>query len=428
MSNYKKRIADSIIQENLESAGIVLIEGAKWCGKTTTAEQHAKSVIYINDPANSNTYTSLAQNAPHILLSGKTPRLIDEWQDAPELWDAARFEVDHRIEKTGQFIFTGSTVIPVEKREKIKHSGTGRVAWMRMRPMSLLESGESSGELKLSELFQQNESPACIGKALTIEDIAWLICRGGWPGALTMSRKGALKQSINYIEATAGSDISEVDGIRRDKSFTLKLLRSYARFQGAPAPISSIYQDMKSNAESTMTEETVSSYISALKKLFVIEDSPAWNPNLRSKTATRTSDTRYFVDPSIASASLGIGPEDLIMDINTMGLLFETLCIRDLRIYAEALDGNLYHYRDKTGLECDAVIHLRNGKYALIEIKLGGEKLIEEGAQSLKTLAKKINTDKMNEPAFMMVVTGTGAYAYKRSDGIWVAPVSCIGI
>lgn len=426
MSEYRNRIADKILQDNLEAAGLVLIEGTKWCGKTTTAEQHAGSIVYMNDPEHAEAYLALTQNAPRLLLKGDTPRLIDEWQDAPELWDAARFEVDHREKKTGQFIFTGSTVIPKDKLEKIKHSGTGRAAWMTMRPMSLWESGESNGQLSLRALFNGTTEEAYESNELDIEQLSWLICRGGWPAALTMTPNGALKQSINYIEAIASRDISDIDEVKREKEFTLRLLRSYARFQGAQAPLTSIYADLKTNAESSMTEETISSYITALKKLFVIEDAPAWNPNLRSKTAIRTSDTRYFVDPSIATAALGVGPEKLIADLNTMGLLFETMCIRDLRVYSEALDGKVYHFRDKNGLECDAVTHLRDGRYGLVEIKLGGQRLIDEGAKTLHTLSGKIDTGKMMHPSFMMVLTGTGAYAYKRKDGIWVVPVGCL--
>lgn len=426
MSEYRNRIADKILQDNLEAAGLVLIEGTKWCGKTTTAEQHAGSIVYMNDPEHAEAYLALTQNAPRLLLKGDTPRLIDEWQDAPELWDAARFEVDHREKKTGQFIFTGSTVIPKDKLEKIKHSGTGRAAWMTMRPMSLWESGESNGQLSLRALFNGTTAEAYESNELDIEQLSWLICRGGWPAALTMTKNGVLKQSINYIEAIASRDISGIDEVKREKEFTLRLLRSYAKFQGAQAPLTSIYADLKTNAESSMTEETISSYITALKKLFVIEDAPAWNPNLRSKTAIRTSDTRYFVDPSIATAALGVGPEKLIADLNTMGLLFETMCIRDLRVYSEALDGKVYHFRDKNGLECDAVTHLRDGRYGLVEIKLGGQRLIDEGAKTLHTLSGKIDTGKMMPPSFMMVLTGTGAYAYKRKDGIWVVPVGCL--
>lgn len=425
MIEYKQRIADILLQENLEAAGMVVIDGTKWCGKTTTAEQHAGSVIYLNDPNQSETYLQLAQNAPRVLLDGKTPRLLDEWQDYPELWDAARFEADHRDTKNGHFILTGSTVIPKEKKEKIKHSGTGRAAWMTMRPMSLWESGESNGGISLSGLFE-GTATACESNALDLQSICWLICRGGWPASLRLSKKGALKQSYNYIDAVAGTDISRVDGVQRDKAFTLRLLRSYSRFQGAAAPITSIYEDLKSNSESSMKEETVASYLSALKKLYVIEDAPAWNPNLRSKTAIRTSDTRYFVDPSIAASALGAGPDDLMRDLSTLGLLFESMCVRDLRVYADALEGTVFHYRDKNNLECDTVIHLRNGKYGLAEIKLGGDSLIEEGASTLKLLAGKLDTDKMGLPSFLMVVTGTGQYAYRRSDGVWVVPISCL--
>lgn len=427
MGSYRHRIADQQLKDNLEAASIVLIEGTKWCGKTTTAEQQAGSIVYMNNPEHSESYVSIARTAPKLLLRGDTPRLIDEWQDAPELWDAARFEADHRDIKTGQFIFTGSTVIPVEKREKLRHTGTGRMARMIMRPMSLWESGESNGALSFASLFDGETDEGYEANDLGIEELAWLICRGGWPAALSMSRKGALKQSFNYIDAIAGADISQVDGIKRDREFTLRLLRSYARFQGAQAPMSSIYQDLKSNTESSMTEETISSYISALKRLFVIEDSPAWNPNLRSRTAIRTSDTRYYVDSSIAAAALGIGPDDLIGDLKTMGLLFETMCVRDLRVYAEALDGGIYHFRDKNNLECDAVMHLRNGKYGLIEIKLGGQKLIDEGAKTLSDLAGKIDTDRMKTPSFLMVLTGIGNFAYKRpEDGVLVVPIGCL--
>lgn len=426
MNEYRKRVADEVLKDNLEAAGLVLIEGTKWCGKTTTAEQQAGSIVYMNDPEHSESYHALVQNAPKILLRGDTPRLVDEWQEAPELWDTARFEVDHREVKTGQFIFTGSTVIPREKLEKIKHSGTGRAAWVRMRTMSLWESGESNGQLSLGNLFLGKTEDAYMANALDIEQLAWLICRGGWPAALYMTHNGALRQSFNYIDAIVSKDISNVDGVRRDRDFAMRLLRSYARFQGAQAPLSSVYDDLKSNAEGTMTEETISSYISALKNLFVIEDSPAWNPNLRSKTAIRTSDTRYFVDPSIATAAMGVGPEDLLSDLNAMGLLFETLCVRDLRVYAEAIDGKVYHYRDKNNLECDAVIHLRNGKYGLVEIKLGGEKLIKEGVATLTALASKIDVNRMSSPSFLMVLTGTGSYAYKRKDGVWVAPIGCL--
>lgn len=426
MKDYRPRIADELLKINLESAGLVLIEGTKWCGKTTTAEQQAGSKIYLNDPARRSSYLQLAETAPDVLLYGDTPRLIDEWQDAAQLWDAARYEVDHRDESTGQFIFTGSTVIRSEEKEKIKHSGTGRAAWMKMRPMSLYESGESNGAVSLSELFEGRCQKAFLATPLNVNRIAFLICRGGWPATLKMTERAALRQSYNYIDAIANEDIMSVDNVRRDPDFTKRLLRSYARAQASQSTISTIHADLSANGEGTLTEETISSYLSALRKLFVIEDSRAWNPNLRSKTAIRTTDTRYFVDPSIAAAALGLGPNDLIYDLNTMGLLFETMCIRDLRVYADALDGQVYHYRDKSGLECDAVIHLKNGSYGLIEVKLGGEKLINEGIENLNSLARKIDTERMKQPSFKMVLTGVGDYAYQTDDGVFVVPISAL--
>ncbi|MBE6251588.1 MAG: ATP-binding protein [Bacteroidales bacterium] len=426
MKDYRPRIADEQLKLNLEAAGLVLIEGTKWCGKTTTAEQQAGSKIYLNDPARRTSYLQLAETAPDVLLKGDTPRLVDEWQDAAQLWDAARYEVDHREDSIGQFIFTGSTVIREEEKEKIRHSGTGRAAWMKMRPMSLFESGESNGVVSLAELFQKKYLKACIANSLDINKTAFLICRGGWPVAIKMTERAALKQAYNYIDAIVNEDISTVDNIKRDSDFARRLLRSYARAQASQSTISTIHADLSANGESTLTEETISSYLSALRKLFVIEDSRAWNPNLRSKTAIRTTDTRYFVDPSIAAAALGIGPKDLIYDLNTMGLLFETMCIRDLRVYADALDGQVYHYRDKSGLECDAVIHLMNGAYGLVEVKLGGEKLINEGIRNLNELSRKIDTEKMRHPSFKMVITGVGDYAYQTEDGVLVVPIGAL--
>lgn len=419
---YKSRIADKLLQEQLEAAGVVLIEGSKWCGKTTTAEHIAKSVLYMDHPQKKAEYMLLAENNPEILFEGECPRLLDEWQVAPQLWDTARFIAD-RKKGTGHFIFTGSAV-PVDS-SKISHTGTGRFAWLTMRPMSLWESGESNGSISILKLFA-GQMQAAIAPDPSLEEVAFMLCRGGWPGALDLKRQAALMQSRNYVDAVCKKDISRVDGVERDAAFALRLMRSYARNQGGQVPVSVIHADLVSNNDSPKSEETISSYITALKKIFVIEDMPAWNPNLRSKTAIRTSDTRYFVDPSIATAALGIGPKDLMNDLNTFGLFFETMAIRDLRVYAEALDGEVFHYRDKNGLECDAVLHLRNGNYGLVEIKLGGETLIEEGAASLKKLADKIDTTRMKAPAFMMVLTAVGGYAYKRNDDVLVVPISCL--
>lgn len=423
MNNYRPRIADKLIEEKLEAVGAVLIEGPKFCGKTTTGEQIAKSVLYMADPDTRERNIALATTNIKRLLTGDVPRLIDEWQIAPQLWDAIRFEVDHR-RADGQFLLAGSAV-PADP-SKIFHSGTGRFGWVRMRTMSLWESGDSTGEVSLGEMFR-NASDIDGGCDMNSEQLAYLICRGGWPKAsLKKSRRAALQESREYVEAVCRSDISRVDGVSRNPERAFRILKSYARNQGGQVPISTIMADIKSNEESGLTEFTVQSYITALKKIFVIEDMAAWSPNLRSKTAIRTSDTRYFSDPSIATAALGLGPEDLLDDPNTFGLMFEAMAIRDLRVFADAIDGKVYHYRDKNGLECDAIVHLHNGKYGMVEIKLGGDALIESGAKTLKALAAKLDTDKMKAPSFMMILTGTGQYAYMRQDGIAVVPIGCL--
>lgn len=422
MSDYKQRIADRVLERMLEGIGAVLVEGPKWCGKTTTAAQHAATTLYMDSPAEMTQNLRLASMSPQTLLKGEAPLLIDEWQLAPKLWDTVRFEVDRRGEP-GQFILTGSAV-PVETDE-IRHSGTGRFAWLTMRPMSLYESGESTGTVSLTELFKAPETLEGVNN-LSLEDIAFLICRGGWPYASKLSGSAALDQVGYYYDGVTRSDMSRVDGVTRNAEMVRRLMRSYARHQGTQATISTIVEDIKANDTDSADPKTISSYIEALKKIFVIEDSLAWNPNIRSKTAIRTSETRYFVDPSIAVAALGIGPEDLIADLNTMGLLFETLCVRDLRVFADAIGGRIYHYRDKSGLECDAVLHLRNGKYGLIEVKLGGDMLIDEGAKNLKTLEKKIDTSRMPQPSFMMVLTAVGRFAYRRDDEVYVIPIGCL--
>lgn len=419
---YKHRIADGILEKKLRSKGAVLIEGPKWCGKTTTAEQQARSILYMDNPASFESNLQMAEIDPGILLEGDTPRLVDEWQLAPKLWDTMRFEVDHR-HQVGQFILTGSAVPSDE--ESMKHSGTGRFSWLTMRPMSLYESGESNGKVSLSHLFESRENIVATN-SLRIDDIAFLICRGGWPFACSLQGDAALAQAFDYVDAVIKKDVSRVDGTNRNITTTRLLMRSYARNQGSQATIGTIVADMMTNDENEIGIKTAGSYLDALRKIFVIEDSGAWNPNLRSKTAIRTANTRYFIDPSIGTAVLGLGPKDLINDLNTMGLFFETLCVRDLRIFADALDGQVFHYRDKSGLECDAVIHLRNGRYGLVEIKLGGDRLINEGASNLLALVDKINTDKMKEPSFLMVLTGTGDFAYRRKDGVYVVPIGCL--
>ena len=421
MKEYRKRIADDILARKLEGKGAVLIEGPKWCGKTTTAEQIAASILYMDDPEKKEQNISMSELNPKRLLKGETPRLIDEWQLAPKLWDAIRFEVDHRRE-LGQFLLTGSAV-PVDT-EEITHSGTGRFTWLTMRPMSLYESGDSTGDVSLKDLFENNTVDG--ESDMTIDRLAFLACRGGWPQAIDMRDDIALDQARDYYDAVVRSDINRADNIQKNAEKVRRLMRSYARNQGSQVPNTVLARDVSANDEESMSQETVATYLNALRKIFVVEDMPAWNPNLRSKTAIRSSDTRYYVDPSIAAAALGISPNDLINDLNTFGFIFETLCIRDLRVFADALDGQVYHYRDKDGQECDAVIHLRNGQYGLIEIKLGGDKLIEEGAQSLKKMESKIDTDKMKAPSFFMVLTGIGGYAYRRKDGVCVVPIGCL--
>lgn len=423
MKQYRPRIADKMLSRRLMGVGAVLIQGPKWCGKTTTAEQQAKSVVYMDDPEYMDQNIELASLSPKKLLAGATPRLIDEWQLAPQLWDAARFEVDHRDEE-GQFIFTGSAV-PADT-DKIHHSGTGRFAWLTMRTMSLYESGESTGEVSLNDLFIKPDVDVFGTNNLNIDSVAWLICRGGWPRATTINKEVALDMAYRYYEAVVNNDVSRVDNVRRDAERTKRVLRSIARNQCAQISVNTICADIESNDTVSANRLTITSYLDALKKIFVLEDSLAWNPNLRSKTAIRSSETRYFSDPSIGVAALGIGPNDLINDLSTMGLFFESMCVRDLRVYADALEGTIYHYRDSKGLECDAVLHLRNGSYGLIEIKLGGEKNIEEGAKNLKLLASKIDTTKMKAPSFLMILTGTTKYAIRREDGVYVVPIGCL--
>ena len=418
---YKKRIADGLLQRKLAGKGAVLIEGAKWCGKTTTAEQIAASVKYMTETGMVEQNIQMASLNPKLLLRGETPRLIDEWQIAPGLWDSVRFESDHG--PLGQFILTGSSVPP--DMSKVIHSGTGRIGWIRMRPMTLWESEESTGEVSLEELFSAPEQVGGISK-MDIDGLAFVTCRGGWPLALEMAKDIALDQAFDYVDAVEKRDIQKVDGVVRDPVRVHRLLRSLARNQGSQASCGTIRADLVANESDSLSEDTIASYIKALKEIFVAEDSEAWNPNLRSKTAIRTSDTRYFTDPSIATAALGIGPKDLINDLNTFGLIFETLAVRDLRTYAEALNGKVYHFRDKNGLECDAVVHLRDGRYGLVEIKLGGDDLINDGADALIDLESKIDTERMKAPSFKMVLIGVGSYAYRRTDGVYVVPIGCL--
>lgn len=435
MNGYKNRVADRLLAEKLEAFGAVLIEGPKYCGKTTLATQQARSILSMADTDTLGQNLALARTNISRLLAGETPRLIDEWQIAPQFWDAVRNEVDKRNED-GQFMLTGSAVPPKPKKdesgniieeENIHHTGTGRISRLRLRTMSLWESEDSTGDVSLEELFINPGTVDGVSN-IDLDRLAYLTCRGGWPKAvLKKSEKAALAQAFDYYDSVVSNDIKRVDDIDRDEELTKRIMRSYARNQGTQATVGTILADIKSNGDERMSDSTVYSYIKALKEIFVIEDSIAWNPNLRSKTAIRTSDTRYFIDQSIATAALGMGPKDLINDMETFGFIFETLAIRDLRVYADALDGKVYHYRDKNNLKCDAVIHLRNGSYGLVEVKIGGTEPIREGAESLKTLSSKIDSTRMKTPSFMMVLTGIGKFAYKRpEDGVLVVPIGCL--
>ncbi len=425
MEEYRHRIIDSLLVKKLQTKGAVLIEGPKWCGKTTTAEEIATSKIMLAKTDVKEHFSNMLEIDTDAALSGDTPMLIDEWQTVPKLWDAVRYTVDQR-RKMGQFILTGSAIPDKEAEKAREHSGTGRFAWLTMRPMTLFESGESNGRVSLGNLFNAPEK-ILEKNDLKLKDIAFLICRGGWPMAVGLPEEVALEQAFDYYDAVTKEDITKVDGVKRASERVQRLMRAYARHQGTQASISTLKEDLKNNDTTTLDDDTISSYLNVLRKIFVVEDMPAWNPNLRSKTAIRTADTRYFVDPSIATAALGLGPNDLMNDLNTMGLFFEALCVRDLRVFAEALNGKVYHFRDKSGLECDAVIHLRNGQYGLVEIKLGGESLINNGVETLNLLANQIDTSRMKAPAFKMILTATGEHAYRRpQDGVYIVPIGCL--
>jgi predicted AAA+ superfamily ATPase len=412
------RIADKTLDAALSAAGAVLIEGPKWCGKTRTAEEKAASVIYMQDPDHTASYLKAADTKPSLLLSGDAPRLIDEWQMAPVLWDAVRFAVDKRG-GCGHFILTGSAV---PKDNAVQHTGTGRISRMLMRPMSLFESLESNGAVSLKALFDGGADGECVS-SLTIEKLAFALARGGWPASVGQKESAALKQVHDYTDAVINIDVSRVDGVEKNPARVRALMRSLARNISTAAGVTTIRDDIAGNDES-VSEKTIASYMNALRRIFVVEDLPAWSPAMRSKTALRTSPKRHFTDPSIAAAALRASPDRLLQDFNTFGLLFESLCIRDLRVYAGAIDGEVFHYRDKSGLEADAVIHLRDGRWGAVEVKMGAKE-IEAAAKNLKSLREKINTGKMKEPSFLTVLTAT-EFGYRRPDGVYVLPIGCL--
>lgn len=419
-NKYLKRIADRVLQERLAASGAVLIEGPKWCGKTRTALENSKSHLFMQDPDKAISYLKAADTKPSLLLKGDTPRLLDEWQTAPALWDAVRFMVDQRG-KSGQFILTGSAV---PKDNVVQHTGTGRISRLLMRPMSLYESMESNGSVSLKALFD-GETEIDNFSTLTIEQIAFAIVRGGWPASIGESEKIALRHAIDYVEAIINADVSRVDGIEKNPVRVRALLRSLSRNISTLATIRTIHDDIAmGDADESISEKTISQYLGALDRIFVTENLPAWNPALRSKTAIRTSPKRQFVDPSIAAAVMRLTPSRLLEDFNYFGFLFESLCDRDLRIYAEAIDGQVFHYRDGSGLEADAVIALNDGRWAAVEVKLGSKE-IEDAAVHLLELKNKVNTEKMREPSFLMILTGT-EIAYRREDGVYVVPLGCL--
>ena len=428
MEKYRKRIADVMLAEKLSYMGAVLVQGPKWCGKTTTSRQVVRSEVSLDDSVRGKSNRILAQTCPDKLLEGATPRLIDEWQEGPLLWDAVRSAVDRG--GRGMFILTGSAVPPEvddDSPERVpRHSGTGRIARLTMRPMSLSESGESTGEVSVARLFA-GEDVTGAKSDLELDDICELICRGGWPGALGLTGRAARGPAREYFTAIVESDISRVDRKLRDPERVQRLMRSLARLQGTQSSAAVICEDMKANDSDTLTEDTVYSYLKALRRIFVTEDMRAWCPNLRCKTPLRTTDTRYFTDPSIAAAAMGIGPGDLMNDMTTFGLFFETLAVRDLRTIAESLGGSLLHYLDKSGLECDAIMRLENGSYGLVEIKTGGDALIAKGVKTLESLSAKIDTTRMPPPSFRMVLVASGDFAYRRKeDDIIVCPIGCL--
>jgi len=416
---YLPRIADKVLDTALEASGAVLIEGPKWCGKTRTAEEKAVSALYMQDPDHSASYQQAADIKPSLLLKGDTPRLIDEWQMAPVLWDAVRFAVDQRGE-TGQFILTGSAV---PKDNIIQHTGTGRISRMIMRPMSLFESLESNGTISLKSLFDGTVGEEGGRSSLTIEGLAFALIRGGWPASIGQKEVIALKQVYDYVDAVINIDVSRVDGVEKSPARLRALMRSLARNVSTTASNITIHRDIAADEE-TISDKTISAYINALRRIFVIEDLPAWNPAMRSKTVLRNTPKRHFVDPSIAGAVLRANSESLLQDFNTFGLLFESLCIRDLRVYAQAIDGEVFHYRDKSELEADAIVHLKDGRWGAVEVKMGAKE-IEKAAENLKILRNKINLYKMKEPSFLMVLTAT-ELGYQRDDGVYIVPIGCL--
>ncbi len=418
-NTYLPRVADTLLTETLSRIGAVLVRGTKWCGKTMTSSQQANSTLYMQDPETAENYLALAEIRPSRLLQGSVPRLIDEWQVAPMLWDAVIFEINKRS-STGQFILTGSAV---PKDDSVMHTGTGRIARLTMRPMSLFESKESTGDVSLKSLFDNDEDIEGLS-SLTVEDYAFLISRGGWPQAVKLNTSSSVKLAYDYVDAVVESDISQIDQTKRNPDSARALMRSLARSTSQQTSQATIRADMESDGFE-ITSTTQATYLNALRRLFVVEDLKAWAPKMRSKSALRSAPTWHFADPSIAVAALGASPERLLNDLETMGFLFESLCVRDLRTYTSAMGGEAYHYRDKTGLEADIIIQLRDGRWGAIEVKLGGQRHLEDACKHLNQLEQRVDSSVRNQLAFKMVLTG-GKVAYRREDGIFIVPIGCL--
>lgn len=423
---YKPRIADKLLRTELLSAGAVLVEGAKCCGKTRTAEQVARSVVYMQDQDMADNYMQMAETMPSLLLEGEVPHLIDEWQVAPNLWDAVRFAVDRRG-GMGHFILTGSAVPPdadsdANPKLKRRHTGTGRITRLRMRPMTLWESGDSNGTVSLCDLFS-GKAFASATCDLSIPDIARLVCRGGWPESIFLSGNPSLRIARNYVKAIVEEDVHRVDGVERNPERVMQLLKSLARNVSSVATQQTIIDDMCAN-DCTASGKTVADYLNALRKIFVIEDTPAWLPALRSRTAIRSAAKRQFSDPSIPAAVLGANPDGLMRDVVTLGFLFESMCCRDLRVYAQTLDGRISHFRDRHGLEIDLIVSLPDGRWGGVEVKLGSGR-IDDAARNLLAVAGRIDESRTCKPSFLMVLTGS-KFAFRRNDGVYVVPLGCL--
>lgn len=419
MDKYIPRLIDKKISRKMKLYGAVVVVGPKWCGKSTTCLQFAKANISFQNPDEYENNKMIAETKPSLFLNNEKPLLIDEWQIFPNIWDSIRYDVDKTGNK-GEYLLTGSAT-PIDKEPM--HSGTGRIVRLVMRPMSLYESKESNGQVSLKDLFDGNDSISGIS-SLEIEDYAFLLTRGGWPESIKVDKDICFDYARDYINSIANTDIKIVDGVERNPSKIRSLLRSLARNISSTASINTICEDVKRRGDD-ISEKTVRNYINALEKIFVLDDIEAWSPRLRSKATIRSSKKREFVDPSLAMASLGATNEDLLKDFNTFGFMFEALCMRDLKIYSDSIDGNVYYYRDSNDLECDAIIHLDNGKWGAIEVKLGGNDAQDEAAKNLLKIKNLVDEKEMGSPSFLMVLTGT-RYAFKRDDGVLVVPLGCL--